>query len=224
MLKMQFTLPGVFAGNPFPLGVNGSLWSLRPELHAYVAVAVLGLAGVLASRRVASAVSVVLVVLHVGAPGVVASVIGEAGPLLAFLAGAMLLLWRDVVPWRWWILAILVAGWAVLPAGNLTAVWTAVTFAYGVLMLGYRTPGVGPRVLRGHDLSYGTYLYAFPVQQSVAALVPGISVAGMIAISLPVTLALGFASWHLIESPALRLKTRVVAGRERGAEALPAVA
>ncbi|MCX7220851.1 MAG: hypothetical protein NTY70_18540 [Burkholderiales bacterium] len=58
------------------------------------------------------------------------------------------------------------------------------------------------------DYSYGVYIYAFPVQQSVIALFPEISAVALTALSLSVTLLLAMLSWHLIEQPALALKGR----------------
>ena len=58
------------------------------------------------------------------------------------------------------------------------------------------------------DYSYGVYIYAFPVQQSVVALMPGVSPLALLAIALPITVLLAVASWHLVESPALGLLHR----------------
>jgi peptidoglycan/LPS O-acetylase OafA/YrhL len=56
------------------------------------------------------------------------------------------------------------------------------------------------------DYSYGMYIYAFPVQQSAAALIPNISVTTMIVVSFGVTLFLSMLSWHLIEKRLLDMK------------------
>jgi peptidoglycan/LPS O-acetylase OafA/YrhL len=56
------------------------------------------------------------------------------------------------------------------------------------------------------DLSYGTYLWAFPVQQTII-LVGGVTKPLLLfAIATPIVLAVALASWLLIEKPALRLK------------------
>jgi peptidoglycan/LPS O-acetylase OafA/YrhL len=57
------------------------------------------------------------------------------------------------------------------------------------------------------DLSYGIYIYAWPVQQiGVALMGRRTSYLELLSISVPVTLALGTASWHLVEKKALRFK------------------
>jgi peptidoglycan/LPS O-acetylase OafA/YrhL len=61
------------------------------------------------------------------------------------------------------------------------------------------------------DLSYGLYIYAFPVQQSIVHFwgqyLNWIEVFG---ISLTISLMLASASWHFIEMPALRLKKKTM--------------
>jgi peptidoglycan/LPS O-acetylase OafA/YrhL len=86
--------------------------------------------------------------------------------------------------------------------------YTAVT-AYLLLWIAYIPAGFIRRFNRLGDYSYGTYIYAFPVQQITATLMPGVSVPVMILVSGTVTLALAVASWHRIERSALDLKEQV---------------
>jgi peptidoglycan/LPS O-acetylase OafA/YrhL len=81
-----------------------------------------------------------------------------------------------------------------------------------VLVFAFRTPAWLRHLTAPGDLSYGIYVYAFPVQQSVAAIWPGVHPLLMLAIAFPVTYGLAFVSWRLIERPALALK-RLVAQR-----------
>ena len=55
------------------------------------------------------------------------------------------------------------------------------------------------------------FIYAFPVQQSVAVILPGISVAWMVVISFEITLLLALLSWHLVEKNFLQVKGHYVA-------------
>ena len=76
--------------------------------------------------------------------------------------------------------------------------------AYVVLCLAHLPGGWMRRYNRVGDYSYGLYIYAFPVQQLVAAVAPGIGVAGLFTASATGTLVLAVLSWHLVESPVLR--------------------
>ena len=62
------------------------------------------------------------------------------------------------------------------------------------------------QVGRFGDVSYGVYLYAFPIQQSVYALWPGLSFSASLLVVTVLTLIAGWLSWRLVEAPALRLK------------------
>lgn len=52
------------------------------------------------------------------------------------------------------------------------------------------------------------YIYAFPVQQSVVALVPNLSVLKMVVISFVITFIFAFTSWHLVEKKMLKNKNK----------------
>lgn len=84
------------------------------------------------------------------------------------------------------------------------------TLAYILFYIAYVPSGLIHEYNRLGDYSYGIYIYAFPVQQSIAARLPGISVPSMIFLSTAVTLTLSVLSWHLLEKHALRLKSRSI--------------
>ncbi|MNS67139.1 hypothetical protein D3C72_1003830 [compost metagenome] len=56
------------------------------------------------------------------------------------------------------------------------------------------------------DVSYGVYLYAFPIQQTVRALAPDLGFTTSLVVVVILTLGAGWLSWRLVEAPALRLK------------------
>ena len=56
------------------------------------------------------------------------------------------------------------------------------------------------------DYSYGIYIYAFPVQQSLIVLIPDISIFEMIIYASIITMSCAVLSWHLIEKKALSYK------------------
>lgn len=57
------------------------------------------------------------------------------------------------------------------------------------------------------DLSYGIYIYAWPVQQIVVAFMgPASNYWALLAATLAVLIPIAFVSWRFVEEPALRLK------------------
>jgi len=59
------------------------------------------------------------------------------------------------------------------------------------------------------DLSYGAYLVAFPIQQTVIGLFgPHIYATKVSLIATPIVLAIAYFSWWFIEKPCLALKRR----------------
>jgi peptidoglycan/LPS O-acetylase OafA/YrhL len=64
-----------------------------------------------------------------------------------------------------------------------------------------------PDLSRIGDISYGTYLYGWPTEQVVRALLgSGARWWSVFLFSLPIALGLGFLSWRIIEKRSLNLK------------------
>jgi peptidoglycan/LPS O-acetylase OafA/YrhL len=217
-VELWYSLPGVFAHNPFPHAVNGSIWTLPIEVTMYIALAALGYIGLM-TRAVVSVLVALLAIAWFGwgsevtaAPPLYFDVLPTGYTLhlaLWFFAGSACWLWREHIDYRADVaVALLVLLW-----------WTEGTRA-GMLVVHAALPylviwaaqlrvGWMNRFGRGGDFSYGMYLYAFPVQQTLAW-VGGAAwpYAAYLAACFLLCLACAVASWHGIEHPALRLKPR----------------
>ena len=223
LLHIHYFLPAVFADNPWPNAVNGSLWSLPVEFFCYLAV--LGLAAAGAMRRpfrlaAATAVAAIggLVLIHAyDGPQIVvyATDLRSAMQIIPyFLVGAIvaaapgLPLRRDAALG---VAFALTAAEHLLPSVAFQAVGY-LGIPYVVLACGTAaTPGLA-RAGRWGDVSYGMYLYAFPVQQALIAVTQAaIPPAALIIATTAVSVTLAWASWHLVEKPCLSLKPRAPA-------------
>ena len=212
-LYLKLYLPGVFQHRLLGGAVNGSFWSLLPEILCYLTVPLI----CLASRRLRG---VALLAMAAFCGGISLymfayqptgySLIYGADPkyVLAevpfFMAGAF---WRQVqvrVPGllRLDVAVLMCAATFVVPAafdaGSVPLRW--LTLSYTVIAFGMTATPVLRSAMRLGDLSYGAYLYAFPVQQFALDYVDSILLPTL------VTFGLAFLSWHLIEQPALRWK------------------
>lgn len=218
---VTYALPGVFEANPYPDAVNGSLWTLRLEFSFYLLFPLLAAARLMDRRGLAAAALIALLAYFallalgpVHAPAV-ALIAARNGYL--FLAGAALHAWREVV--RPQAPRVLIAAVAVFLAGaafRSAALWIAVPLLPLVVVgLGLSTaPGVsGPP--RFGDLSYGIYIYAFPVQQAlIHALGPQrLGIVALLAATMAIVTPLAAFSWWVVERPALRLKPSIDSAR-----------
>jgi peptidoglycan/LPS O-acetylase OafA/YrhL len=220
-LLNELFLPGVFEGLRERGAVNGSLWSLLPEFTCYLTVPILA---TLTQRRGPLVRPWLLAVLAAACGGVGLYLFeGYAGPPLRiynldlkyalveapfFLVGSALRLldgrvrdlWRADLCLLFFLANYAVSAW--LDWWNIPLEWF--TLPYMVIAFGRMSLPVAREAGRFGDLSYGLYLYAFPVQQLVLAFMPGLAYPVLTCVLL--TLPLAFLSWYLVERPALRWK------------------
>ncbi|WP_019135044.1 acyltransferase family protein [Cellulomonas massiliensis] len=187
---------------------NGSLWTLSWEFACYLGVLALGLLGLLRRRWVVPALFVLALatLLVTLVPAYDVAIVHHAARFATmFLAGALVYQARTWLPVRGWLVAAcvaLVVASAALPDYR----------AVGALPLAYACVAGGamikvPALRLRTDLSYGAYIYAFPVQQLLVALgLAAWGVGGYFLASVAVTAPLAALSWFVVERPALHLK------------------
>lgn len=214
----QGDIAGVTSGNPFPNSLNGSLWTLPWEFLCYLSVLALGLVGLLKFKvTIPLCFATAWVVLLATDLGVFdTNFIHYAARLgIAFTSGALVYVFADRLPVSRRNVCIAAAVVVVCMALPEYILFGGPFLAYAVIASGALIKD--ERIVLGNDLSYGTYIYAFPVQQLLVlgglATLPAVVFA---AVSVALTLPLAALSWFLVEKPAQRLKP----GRKRRAVVL----
>ncbi|MFN3424214.1 MAG: acyltransferase family protein [Novosphingobium meiothermophilum] len=213
-MPMALYLPGVFESNTLRT-VNESIWTLKFEVACYIiAAAVLMLKNFVRPIVFAGWIASFLVVRFWPNANTVSGVeyyiVAIARMFRFFGAGMLIYLYRHQIPLNarlaWASLALilpfLVTDWFVEAA--------AIIGAYSVIAFGYLAPpGFRALAARG-DVSYGVYIYGWPLQQLIWPMGQGLPMHWLIntAVAIPMALAMGWASWLLVERPALSLKRR----------------
>lgn len=220
LLVTQSSVNGTPNVGHYPGEWNASLWTLSHEFACYLVVGALVLTRAFRHASwarwglawlVATAAHVALLRLAPDAPFLVR---GFVRLLPLFLGGAVVQAFRplDQLRLRTGITCLALGATVVLvqPAYGLQL--CAPLLAYALLAIGLRLPC--PRVIAREDVSYGTYLYAFPVTQLMAylCLPRGVwAVSAWVLTIFAITLGLAALSWFLVEKKALRWARRSLA-------------
>lgn len=127
-----------------------------------------------------------------------------------FLIGACFYLFRDRMrPDATVALFLIGVVLLVQPSGLLAELTLLLVAPYAILAFATANTPVIRSAGRYGDISYGLYLYGFPVQQAVYHYFHNdLDPIGNTLISLPIAAILAFASWHLVERRALAYKPR----------------
>jgi peptidoglycan/LPS O-acetylase OafA/YrhL len=195
--------------NPLPCNLNGSLWTIRIEIACYVLTAAAGALYVLRGRIVITVLTLALALWEafsrVPLPFFLWGVLAMGVP---YAMGTTAYVWRDHIPVsRWWVVLCLVAlVVAAATTGFQYMTWLAGTY---LILIAGLSPGEPTMLRRIGDLSYGVYLYAFPIQQLTVYWLHHPGPWTVLAVATPITLLLAFVSWHLVEQPWLRRRPRV---------------
>ncbi len=214
---IHYFLPGVFDDKPFQGLMNGQLWTIPFELECYLALVLLAISKVtrrpLAFLAITAALSLAFTVRALTGPPI-SGVTHLPGRVLVvcFLAAVSLYLCRDRIPYSNFlgvISAIATAVFLQIPNLSYLAAFPA---AYLTVYLGLMRP---PAIPFG-DLSYGVYLFHWPIQQSTVHMFQSNHSPWLLMlISLPLTIFCAWLSWTWIEKPILVRKKPILAAVDR---------
>ena len=200
-MNIQFTLPGVFTNSLYPDVVNGSLWTIPFEVFAYILLFAFYAVGVLSSRVLSLAIFLVILI----EPFLTSRVlfpwltpnheVDFLSPCFAF--GAILALNKDLIKIR----LSPCLGFGILYIIFRDTIYSSY-FAYASIFLFILYASSRKLILDMRpkaDISYGVYLWGFPVQQVMAHYYSAHGVLFNQISSLLLSLALGYFSWHICE-------------------------
>lgn len=206
----QYDVGSTLGSVPFPAVWNGPLWTLFWEAACYLLVGVA--ASLFSRRRLGIAMVAVFSLASVAALAamlvpVVPLLITRTLPMLAAFAGGAVLYLLDTKVARKWALPAALTLLLVAALTNTATVLAPLPFTYLLFLQAAVLPlrQVGSRF----DVSYGVYIYGWPVQQIVALAVgSSLPVWLFIVLSVAGTLPLAFLSCRFVEQPALALKRK----------------
>lgn len=206
-------LPNVFSHNVRPNAVNGSLWTLTPEMMCYLLVSLMGVTGLLRRWTALSLLIITFVTYYLVYSGMLhvklfLYLMQHLELAVCFAAGMTFHMYRSRVPINGFLAIGSLA--ALLVANHFTYLNYAFPFfgAYLVLYLSYCHWLKCTKFAKNGDFSYGIYIYAFPIQQLVTHCFGGhMAVWLNYTISFPITLVVAALSWHLVEKRFLRIKS-----------------
>lgn len=212
--------PPVFEGQHYPF-VNIPLWTIAYEFRCYLLVALFGLCGLVKNRFAWLGLFVAAFILF-KIPALKKMdffgsyfLFGEPQYFFRFLpyffAGGCFYLFRDKIPYTRTgfvvafsvVLLCFIVGKGVEPA--LIFIWPYVLF-----YLAFAKISILERFKTSADLSYGTYLYGWPIQKLLLWYIPTFSPLLLFLVASVVAVGCGLLSWKLVERPFLRMKRKNV--------------
>jgi len=209
---------GSFSGLHYPV-LNGPMWTIIYEFRCYVIVLFLHMAGILENTKKYAIILtgfLVIYVISIRWPGS-----GQTRDVVQYLADGVRFVMFFFVGGAFYVLRhfIRLEGATALGAGivglglmfvaPLAYLAVAMFGAYVLFWFALRV-GTGwlSRIGRTVDISYGVYLYAWPIQNLLVQQDSEMSPVLLAILTMATASVLGFLSWTFVEGPCMRLKQR----------------
>lgn len=212
LFHQQGRIEGIFEGNTMKV-INGSLWSIRYEIFMYIFISLLffirkipnGVLAAIAISFVALFTGNIFYVMKAGFHPLIHNIFG-LGPF--FLAGSLLAAvningfrHKKVLMAISFLLLLVTFGFDIFIYTNYILL-PIVIILFGLTPIAY----ICNIAKKMGDISYGVYIYAFPVQQTLVYYFK-LNYLQLIFTAIIISCALAYCSWHLIEKRALRFKS-----------------
>lgn len=214
-LYTKLYLPGVFGDLPTPAIVNVSVWTIPWEFGCSISLVALAALGLMRNGKrffaFVLAANIVVPFLALATGNQVPEFARPPGHLLTlcFFAGVSMFMLRDVVRLNgWWAATAGAIAFASMLRPDSTYI-APFFLAYATLYLGLLNPPK-PAMMKGVDLTYGIFVWSFPIQQIVTHAFPSYRHWWFnLLVALPISTACAWLSWSLVEAPVLDRKKRI---------------
>lgn len=221
LLLDQPALIGAFAQSPIPL-VNGAMWTIGLEFRCYLIAALLGTIGLYARPRryvvLAALVVAIAAACRTFFPetlgtrdiGRVEMILLANGPhflrvTALFMAGGVCRLLPAAPRLTPKAAGLCIVGIvACLTLNGIAELGLAIFGSYLLIAVGRSAAPEALARLNSTDVSYGTYLYAWPISQGLIVAMPAVSPVALALLTMPLAMLAGLASWLAVERPAVQ--------------------
>jgi len=216
-LLWNINLAHSFVHNPLPNVIDGAVWTIPWEFACYIGLAAMGVAGLLHRRHFTLLIFCAMllyflvseIIVWIGIPPAAHWTsffdphlyVDLRGMPMCFTAGTVFYLYRERIPHRN-ILAI-VSAFVLICSCFIPYTWVLCSPLAGTYLIFWFA--FHPRIRIHHfarygDFSYGTYLYAFTVQQLIVqALGSTVRPFTLFLLATPPSLIAGVLSWYGVE-------------------------
>ena len=204
----QYNLPGVFETNISESSVNGSLWTLRVEFLCYIACYVLWKIGLSEKKRAKYLVPPFLMVYFAFCYTVFAATPSVQAALRAcgmFYCGMIYYTYRESIPINRMLVLLCGVGIVISAAVRLYDIGLLLCLPYILIYLAFGTKIKWSSFGAKAEISYGIYLCAFPIQQTIIMLFGGSMSPWLnFLITLPLAVFCGLLLNIFVEKPLTR--------------------
>ncbi len=207
-------LPGVFVNNPFPSVIDAPIWTLKYEIACYVLLAMLHHGRCLEST--ARFTALIAVTWIAGMILLVADFTFTPAPLdhlarfwLCFSFGMVLYRLRARIPLSIVLVAAFGLAWWLARGSALERIVSLLATGYAAIWFASLPMGPLRTLTNRMDLSYGIYIFGWPITQTLIWLSPGLPILPLEAEAIVITVAVATLSWIAIEKPALARRGRI---------------
>ena len=218
-LRLSFQLAApivnyVFLKTPYP-ALNGAAWTIPYEFRCYLIVIILGLLGAFRRPWIIGALVGLEYLGYHAVPatwspdipfyGTLFGSVHESFRLVSvFLIGSLFYLWREAIVFTRRGVLVSCLALPVCLLFTLTAHLGVMAFG-GYLTFAIAAHGKGAltEINNRNDVSYGLYLYAWPIEKLLMWFLPALPLVAYGVLTLALSYAAGWTSWLLVEKATL---------------------